>query len=315
MPGNASHVDRVVVGSAGNDQITVVDARGITVMGGLGSQPDSNYVPPQLSPKAVQVPDGTEVQLVASNGRPPYRMTVLLPGTVPDVWGGGIRAGSDGASWVLVAGLGNIHQPDDQTPQRFIVTDMYGRSDTASVSVFPRVVVYPSEGVVYGNGLFISASGGINPGAESLALAFAENLSGGTLVPDPNDPSRATYTPGPTTGVTDVLVVKDSEGNQAEARFEVKAPLAIVEANGAPPAQGVVRLEVGQVLQFHGVGGTGEGYRWGNYNNYTVNGGVERGNGTVDSATGEYTARKAGEDQVYVNDSANNAYTIKVEIQ
>ncbi len=322
VSGDASRVDRVVVGSAGGDQITVVDARSIAVVVDLTGlpiallpgQPDPGYVPPQLMPEAVQVPVGAQVQLSVRNGVPPYRLFKTQPHSFPSAVG----AGTTDSSWVVTAVLASIHRPDDRTPQLYIATDAYGRRDTASVTVFPPVMVTPSSGAVYsGNGIYVSASGGSSPGAAPSTFDFAENgnLSGGTIVPDASGMNRVIYTPGPTTGVTDILVARDSDGNQAQASFEVKVPLTIVEANGAPPAEGVVRLTVGQVLQFHGAGGTGEGYRWGNYNSYSVNNGVEYGNGTLDSVTGEYTARKAGEDQVYVNDSANNAYTIKVEIQ
>jgi len=308
-----TRIDRVVVGSSGGDKIIIEDARVLPV--------DSTYVPLQMqvSPSNPRLPAGTLIHLTISNGLPPYRLVQRLEGqsTAPVMFRATAGIGPDGtATWISAARLANIHQPDDQQPQFYIAKDKSGRSATIQVSVFPPVEIRPAQGVAYvGQSMYVSAWGGVHPTAGPWTYEFASNLSGGTIEPDPSSPFQAIYTPGSTAGVTDAIAVKDSEGNQAEARFEVKSPLTIVEANGALTFQGTVTLTVGQTFRFSAVGGTGEGYRWGNYNNYSVYNEVEYGNGVMDSATGEYTARKAGEDQVYVNDSANNAYTIKVEIQ
>src|SRR4051812_26155865 len=108
-------------------------------------------------------------------------------------------------------------------------------SSSAGYSMLP-----PSFTLVVGESKTFTSSGGTAP----YAFSISTNLSGGTI------DANGVYTAGPTSGVTDTLLVTDANGRAASATAIVKAALTvtapttpvmvtdsqtIVAAGGVPP--------------------------------------------------------------------------------
>lgn len=276
-----------------------------------------DYVKPMIAPKTAKIAAGDRLMLTVQNGKAPFEWRQVPTGQENDYYGNNpCSTVFDAASATLTAGMYNKHQWDNFTPQLFSVKDAKGNLDTAEIVVYPRVEMSPQSQIVYsGISQGLSAWGGVNTYGEPYTFELVQNQSGGTV--DPADPSQyryqPMYTPGPNPGV-DIIAVRDKEGHEGRAEFQIQTPLTINEANGAPTFSGNVSVAVGQTFTFTASGGSGTGFRFGNYNDYYVHYGTEYGNGRIDPETGRYTAKRVGQDQVYVNDSVYNAYTINVTV-
>jgi WD40 repeat protein len=273
-----------------------------------------DYAPPEISPRVTSVASGAVLTLTVANGKAPFTFAQVPTGQPNDYYGNNPCATTfDAATGTITAAVYNKHQSDNMTPQLFTVKDAKGNVDTAVITVFPKVEMQPVSGTVFsGNAQYLNAYGGTNAYGDPWTFEFVQNSSGGTIAPSPYG-AQQVYTPGPNGG-TDIIVAKDKDGHEARATYEVAKALTINEANGAPTFTGNIDLTVGQTFTFTASGGSGSGYRYGNYNAYYIYSGNAYGNGTI-TPEGVYTAKRAGQDQVYVNDSAYNAYTITVTIR
>ena len=160
------------------------------------------------------------------------------------------------------------------------VTDSLGNTASVDVVVGPSIAITPAAGVAAPKqSIAFAVSGG---SGKSPAWAFTTNASGGTL-----DATTGKYVAGPTGNVNDVIKVTDSLGNTISATIAVGAPLAMAAAGPTPPRS---------TLDLAASGG-GAPYAWSFVTNAS--------GGTLDPATGKYTAGSTGSktDVVKVTDA------------
>lgn len=281
-----------------------------------------------FNPSTLMVEEGKSVKLndylVAGTGIPPFRPYPReIYNDYTKTWSFPSTVDTSSGSIVVTGKLVDINNSSNMTPQSIEVYDinptfsrvvgegaglriLSGDSTLVNVVVYPKLQIYPKSQTVYGGvSVNLSAGGGTNGHGEPYTWDFVSNNSGGTFQPATYS-YPAAYTPGPTTGVTDVISVKDKDGHEVRGEYLVKPRLTIDQANGAEPFQGTWDMARGQTQQFTASGGSGSGYRWGNY---------DASKGTIDPATGVYTALKCCvTDQIYVNDDAGNAYTMNVRM-
>ncbi len=140
--------------------------------------------------------------------------------------------------------------------------------------------------------LTFTAAGG---SASGWTWSLAPNRSGGSI-----DRTTGAYQAGDTGNVVDVVKVVDSVGDGATADVSVGPPLTIAPAHASTPPRGSV--------SFLARGGSGAGLTWS----------LASGNsgGTIDPATGSYTAGETGNvtDTVEALDSLGNVATAKVDV-
>jgi len=94
----------------------------------------------------------------------------------------------------------------------------FGVGFIAKLSVPSPTLTPPTSAVAPGGTVTFAATDGTGP---TYTFAFETNASGGTL-----DPVTGVYVAGPTGGVTDVVVVVDSQGGTATASVTVSSPVA-----------------------------------------------------------------------------------------
>lgn len=256
------------------------------------------------------------IDRMSAVGVSPYEWAQLPEGSAS-----GVLSRTDGSYTPVIT------NPNDlQSQVRDVIRVRDGIGDEAKISIraCPAVSIYNTSGnstVYAGVGVGLNGGGGASGSVYGAPWTwrFVQNNSGGTLTkPDYGYSYQINYTPGPTTGVKDVIVCTDMYGmSSPPTEFTVQQRLrsAVASKSFYPtePFQ-TLTLKVGETVQFTASGGSGSGYRWGNYNNYYIYGGKAYGNGTVDPNTGSYTAKRAGSDAVYVNDSASNAFTVNITI-
>jgi hypothetical protein len=202
-------------------------------------------------PNATVAPHGS-VPFTASGGGGSYRFVIRSNGS------GGSISSTSGA---YTAGA------RAQTHDIVEVTDRLGNSARAEVVVGEALALTPRSPRVLPQGaLSFVATGGSGTG---YAFALTMNGSGGSI-----DPTTGKYVAGTTTDTVDTVTVTDSLGNRASVNVSVGDGLAI---NPAEP--GVVPRGS---LTFTAAGGSGTGYVFALASNAS--------GGTIDAATGDYTA-------------------------
>jgi uncharacterized protein (TIGR03382 family) len=161
------------------------------------------------------------------------------------------------------------------------------------VAVVPPLAIRPNEATTPPRGsVAFAATGG---SATGLAWSFVTNASGGTL-----DGRTGAYAAGRTGQVEDVIQVTDSLGDVATARIQVTAGVSVTPAAATTPPRGSIA--------FAASGGSGTGFTWTLATNAS--------GGTVDGATGAYTAGRTGsvEDVVQATDSLGNIATARIAV-
>jgi hypothetical protein len=175
------------------------------------------------------------------------------------------------------------------------VVDSLGNQATRAVSVTAGVSISPVAAVTAPRGTVqLAAAGGSGTG---YSWTLAVNASGASI-----GAASGTYTAGTTGGVTDVVRVVDSLGNEATRSISVTAAaptLVISPASASAPPRGS--------LAFSASGGSGAGYAW----SFAVN----ASGGTL-GASGDYRAGPTGgvRDVVQVVDSLGNRATRDVSV-
>lgn len=231
----------------------------------------------------------------------PTTVSTTPLGTAAFTVSGGYEAGgytwsiSTNASGGTVDGSGNYQAGRTGSVTDVVrVSDALGSYAEATVTVGPAVSISPAAPTTPPRGsVSFTAAGGTDTG---FTWSLATNASGGTI-----DPATGAYTAGATPSVTDVVQVQDSVGNVATVAVEVGPGVSITPRDpGAYP---------GQTVTLHAQGGSGTGFTWAMV---TVN----SGGGTVDPATGVYTAGtvRGALDVVQVTDSLGNTATIDVAV-
>ena len=174
------------------------------------------------------------------------------------------------------------------------VTDSYGNTADATVTVGPAVTLTPSAPAAPPRGpIAFVAAGGTGTG---FTFTLATNVSGGSI-----DATTGAYTAGATPNVIDVVKVTDSLGNFATATVAIGPGITIAPADpGAYP---------GQTVTLTASGGSGTGFTW---SMVTVN----SNGGSIGATTGVYTAgtTRGVSDVVQVTDSLGNLATVDVVV-
>ena len=140
--------------------------------------------------------------------------------------------------------------------------------------------------------------GCLEPKVANGAAALRVNFSGGQVLR--TGTGTFGYTAGPVGGVTDVLVISD------DLRSSVERSILVTAGVTATPA--LREVGAGALATFGAAGGSGEGFAW----SISVN----RSGGTIDGATGLYTAGGRGgvEDELQVVDSLGNTATARARV-
>jgi hypothetical protein len=176
------------------------------------------------------------------------------------------------------------------------VEDSLGNTASASVTLTVGVSVAPSDPTLPPRAsAWLEAEGGSGVG---YAWSFITNASGGSIVSYAS--TVGVYEAGPIGGVRDVVEVADSLGNTATASIEVGAAISI------SPFSPTVAPNSRQ--DFTASGGSGADYVW----LFSV----DASGGSIDPATGAYTAGPKGDavDVVYVIDSLGNRASVDVTV-
>ncbi len=173
------------------------------------------------------------------------------------------------------------------------VVDSLGNSDESIVSIGAGIALSPVAPATPPRGtLTFSAAFGSGIG---FSYAVTGNASGGHIAA-----STGAYVAGPNGGVADTITVSDSLGNKATTTVAVGPGVSIdpPEATLAPRTS----------ITLGATGGSGEGYSFAIREN--------RSGGTIDAATGTYTAgTTAGvSDLIVVTDSLGNTGTRMIAI-
>ncbi len=173
------------------------------------------------------------------------------------------------------------------------VADSLGNIAQRSVTITAGVSIAPSAAVVVRGGrLTFQAAGGSGSG---YAWSLASAPSGGGI-----EASSGAYIAGAIGGVIDVVQVMDALGNVALRSVAVTEGVVIHPAETSVPPKGRLSLESS--------GGSGVGYTWSLAEN--------RSGGSVDAATGAYTAGAMGgvADLVQLTDSVGNIATQRIAV-
>ncbi|MFL5247483.1 MAG: choice-of-anchor D domain-containing protein, partial [Myxococcales bacterium] len=173
------------------------------------------------------------------------------------------------------------------------LTDSLGSIATRNVAVTAGVSITPGvAGMPPGGSQTFAARGGSGAG---YAWSLSTNASGGTI-----DAGTGGYRAGSTPGVTDVVRAVDSLGNVATASVSVTQGVSITASGTSAPPRGG--------LSFAAHGGSGAGYAWSLSTNAS--------GGTIDAASGAYTAgaTPGATDVVRVTDSLSNVATQSVSV-
>ncbi len=173
-----------------------------------------------------------------------------------------------------------------------VVTDSLGNTASATVTVTGAISVTPGTASVAPRG---GASFAANGGAGGYTFSLQTNASGGNV-----SATGGAYTAGAKGGVVDVVRVTDANGAVVSATVNVGAEITIAPSPAHAPPLGTIA--------FTAAGGSGFGYVWELAT--TASG------GTMDSATGEYTAGETANtvDTVRVSDSLGNVAILGVSV-
>ena len=157
-----------------------------------------------ISPSEVTVTVDSSVTFTAAGGNPPYTY------------------GITGGTGCIDAATGVYTAPAAASNDVVVVTDSTGQSGTASVTVvstLEELKISPTTASVsVGNSISFVATGGVG----SYTFDFQTNNSGGSVTPD------GVYTAGSTTGVSDTIIVTDSD-----APAQTCSVPAVVSVTGA----------------------------------------------------------------------------------
>jgi N-acetylneuraminic acid mutarotase len=201
---------------------------------------------------------------------------------VANASGGTIDSGSGAYTVGAAGGVTDVVQ----------VVDSLGNTASASITVTQGVAVTPPAATLAPRASrTFTAAGGSGTG---YTWSLATNASGGTI------DSTGVYTAGSTGGVSDVVRVTDSLGSIATVSITVTEGVAIT-----PPA---ATLTPRASRTFTASGGSGAGFVWSLATNAS--------GGTIDSASGAYTAGSTGgvTDAVQATDSLGNIATVSVTV-
>jgi MYXO-CTERM domain-containing protein len=218
----------------------------------------------------------TTLAVTGGAGNYAFALTVNGSGGSVDPLSGNYVAGSTGNTTDLIT-----------------VTDGNGVTAVITVAIGPGISIAPATPAVAPRGMLtFTASGGSGVGYQ---FTLTTNLSGGVI-----DPSSGAYLAGPAAAVVDVVGVTDSLGNTATVSISVGNGLVLAPATStvAPRAP----------IAFSPVGGSGNGYVYALTSNLS--------GGTIDTATGAYTAGPTPNvtDTVGVTDSLGNSATAIVNV-
>jgi hypothetical protein len=201
---------------------------------------------------------------------------------VANASGGTIDSGSGAYTVGAAGGVTDVVQ----------VVDSLGNTASASITVTQGVAVTPPAATLAPRASrTFTAAGGSGTG---YTWSLATNASGGTI------DSTGVYTAGSTGGVSDVVRVTDSLGSIATVSITVTEGVAIT-----PPAA-TLTPRAGRT--FTASGGSRAGFVWSLATNAS--------GGTIDSASGAYTAGSTGgvTDAVQATDSLGNIATVSVTV-
>jgi len=265
-------------GSTGGvtDVVTVTDANGATANATVVV---NSVVSANLTidPPSASLPPRAQRQFNASGGTPPYKFSFASNASGGTLTSSGLyTAGSRGSVTDIVR-----------------VTDAAGSSAIATISVRPGITITPASPSAPPNGTInFSATGGSGSG---YTWTITQNGSNGATI----GASTGIYKAGSGSNTVDVVQVTDSLGNRASVQVSVGGGLAI--SPDAPTTSTRGRIE------FSAFGGSGS-YTWSLEANPS--------GGSIDPATGHYTAGSTGNvvDVVRVTDSVGNARSVDVTV-
>ena len=172
------------------------------------------------------------------------------------------------------------------------VTDSLGNHDDVVIVVGDAVGIDPpTASVPPGGHVTFTAFGGQG----TYTFSLATNASGGAI-----DAATGSYLAGKIANVTDVVMVADGLGKQTTATIDVGDGVSLTPKSRALAPQGTIAFAV--------TGGAGNGYLFSLATNAS--------GGTIDMATGLYTAGKTGNvtDVVSVTDTLGNTDQASVMI-
>jgi len=267
-----------VAGSSGGvtDVVKVVDSAGHAATANVSVGPGVSIAPP-----APSTPPRGSVALSASGGSGEGWVW-----SVSDAPSGGHVEASSGT---YVAGsTGN-------TADLVHVADSLGNTTTVSVLVTEGVSITPPSGSAPPRGsVSFTALGGSGTG---FTWSVDPNRSGASV-----NPSTGAYTAGTEDSVTDVVHVVDSLGNAATASVVIGPAISLDPRAPTTPPRGTIDFAASGGADLDGA------WIW----SLTTN----ASGGSIDVATGRYTAGPTGEvvDVVHVVDALGNEATTSVSV-
>ena len=200
---------------------------------------------------------------------------------------------SNGSGGTVQNTTGAYHAgPTGSTTDVVVVTDSYGNTATATISVGDAVTLLPAVSTVAPRAhLAFTASGGNG----QYTFSLQENGSGGVI-----DAASGLYTAGAISGAVDTIAVVDSLGDGASLSVSVGAGISLQPATPS--------VAPGGKLTFLATGGSGTGYV------FALTGNAS--GGSIDAATGTYKAGSTGnvEDVVTVTDSTGNTLSLGISV-
>lgn len=234
--------------------------------------------PPDLviAPVGASVPPRGRVNFAASGGTPPYGWVIASNPSGGTIAQNGAYTAGSTGSVVDIVR----------------VTDQQGISRTATVQVGAPLRISPPLPQTPPNGqIAFTATGGSGSG---YVWSISKNESGGTIVA-----GTGVYKAGGVTNKVDTVTVTDGLGNKASVNVSVGGGIAISPAEPTTTTRGTI--------SFTAVGGSGS-FTWSIV--------TAASGGTIDVATGVYTAGSVGNvvDVVKATDSVGNSATVGVNV-
>ncbi len=238
-----------------------------------------------ISPASASTPPKGSRTFTASGGNGISTANVYTWSLVTNASGGALGSATGASTSYMAGTIGGVTDV-------LQVTDSLGNTATVSIDVTAGVSISPAAAIaIRGTTQSFTASGG---SSALYTWSFVTNASGGTLGATVG--SSIAYTAGTTVG-TDVVRVTDQLGNTATASVTVVL-LAITPSTAAVAPR--------ESQSFTAAGGTG--YVW----SFATN----ASGGTIDAATGAYTAGATGgvTDVVEVTDSLGNIASVSIAV-